>query len=721
MRERSFTWKAVVICLLMSTLAPWAIGQETSIQNAFMRVQVSPAGAYQATIKKSGWQFGGHLGTVATQIVKSKGADRLGTFEEISFIYDQGGRRRGSMRIYGHTATVQFDLHFLTEGKNEGAFPTFDSQPEKLYHLGFEPLPHGLHHFGYLGSQGPWVLFDDRLNAVLMSPEDHYFITDMQSSAIGLSSAIVSTVTTLPAGFSHETVLVAGTGINQTIDAWGQTMQKMAGRMAPKNDADPLLRKLSYWTDHGGAYFYNFDPEKGYPGTLEAVKDKFAGLGLSLGSMQLDSWFYPKGEKADWHKTKWTDGVGGAYLYEPAKELFPEGLGAFSRELGLPLITHGRWIDQFSPYHKEYKMSGNVIIDPRYWQKTAAWLHAANVATYEQDWMGRYAKAEANLTDPEEFHDQMAQAMQHEGLTMQYCMAAPADFMQGTHYDNLTTIRTSHDRFDRKDWDDFLYDSRVANALGIWPWTDVFRSSEQANLIVSTLSAGPVGIGDSIDEVDAPDLLHALRGDGVIVKPDDTIRPLDRIYLQDARNIAAPMIANSWTSFGASRIAYVFAYARNKEEEEAKVEPAAFGFNGPVYVFDWRAKSGKKIDARETYGIPLQDGWDYQIISPVGASAMALIGDTEQIATAGRNRISQFTNGSRMHISMRVIPGEKQRMLTIYAPVEPHVTVISGKLEKQFYDSKNHLATYTLAAGSADEAVVEVVLPKAGHAPATTF
>lgn len=100
---------------------------------------------------------------------------------------------------------------------------------------------------------------------------------------------------------------------------------------------------------------------------------------------------------------------------------------------------------------------------------------------------------------------------------------------------------------------------------------------------------------------------------------------------------------------------------------------------------------------------------------------MALIGDTEQIATAGRNRISQFTNGSRMHISMRVMPGEKQRMLTIYAPVEPHVTVISGTLEKQLYDSKNHLAIYTLAAGGADEAVLEVTLPKASHAPATTF
>ena len=43
-----------------------------------------------------------------------------------------------------------------------------------------------------------------------------------------------------------------------------------------------------------------------------------------------------------------------------APALFPRGLRAFQRRLGLPLITHARWIDAHSPYRRRYAMSRNV-------------------------------------------------------------------------------------------------------------------------------------------------------------------------------------------------------------------------------------------------------------------------------------------------------------------------------------------------------------------------
>ena len=39
---------------------------------------------------------------------------------------------------------------------------------------------------------------------------------------------------------------------------------------------------------------------------------------------------------------------------------------------------------------------------------------------------------------------------------------------------------------------------RLASALGEWPWTDVFMSSETSNLLLSTLSASMVGVGDAL-------------------------------------------------------------------------------------------------------------------------------------------------------------------------------------------------------------------------------
>ncbi|MGA8108278.1 MAG: hypothetical protein WB974_02515, partial [Acidobacteriaceae bacterium] len=359
-----------------------------------------------------------------------------------------------------------------------------------------------------------------------------------------------------------------------------------------------------------------------------------------------------------------------------------------------------------SPYREEYRMSGDVIVDPRYWNRTAAWLRSSGVAIYEQDWLGRYAKAETNLTDPEAFHDNMAQAMHSYGLTMEYCMAAPADFLQGVHYNNLTTIRTSHDRFQRSDWDMFLYDSRLATALGIWPWTDVFLSSEEANLAISTLSAGPVGVGDSLAQIDAADLLHAIRGDGAIVKPDVTIRPLDSMYLEDARGGSGPMVAESWTDFGKTRIAYVFAYPRH-EGTAVEVRPSDVGFAGETYLYNWKTRTGETIAAGGSAELPFQDGWGYGVISPVGRSGMALVGDTEQFATAGRMRIPALRDDGALHFAVAFAPGETSRTLALYSPGKPRADSNTGDLEES-YDDRSHLAFLTIRARRGLTVPVEV-------------
>ena len=57
----------------------------------------------------------------------------------------------------------------------------------------------------------------------------------------------------------------------------------------------------------------------------------------------------------------------------------------------------------------------------------------------------------------------MASALQAHDLTMQYCMPLPGYFLQGSRYDNLTTIRTSDDRFNRKPAGMIFFTPRV------WP------------------------------------------------------------------------------------------------------------------------------------------------------------------------------------------------------------------------------------------------------------
>src|SRR5262249_16248846 len=156
----------------------------------------------------------------------------------------------------------------------------------------------------------------------------------------------------------------------------------------------------------------------------------------------------------------------------------------------------------------------------------------------------------SELGTGEAFLDNMSRACKERGISLQYCMPYPLFFLQGSRYPNLTTIRTAGDRFNKDRWNDFLYTSRLAPSMGIWPWSDVYMSTERANVLLSTLSAGPVGIGDLMGAETMTNLNHAVRTDGVIVKPDVSIVPLDRSYIADAKQETAPLIASTYTDRG---------------------------------------------------------------------------------------------------------------------------------------------------------------------------
>src|SRR5258708_30705021 len=227
--------------------------------------------------------------------------------------------------------------------------------------------------------------------------------------------------------------------------------------------------------------------------------------------MQLDSWWYPKGPSGPWQG----DGTdrGGESGDGAARDLFPDGLAAFGMRLGLPLVTHARWVDPASPYHQRYAMSGNVITDPRFWDSTMSYLKDAGVVTYEQDWMSLYAQPEYNLNDPNAFLGNMARAAAANGLTMQYCMPLPRDYLQSTLYQNLVTTRVSDDRFARNRWDEFLYNSQLAGALGERPCVDGFMSTEPYNLLLATPAPSGFVMDDPLRDDSAPNLTHSTPPD----------------------------------------------------------------------------------------------------------------------------------------------------------------------------------------------------------------
>jgi hypothetical protein len=363
-------------------------------------------------------------------------------------------------------------------------------------------------------------------------------------------------------------------------------------------------------------------------------------------------------------------------------------------------------------------MSGNVVTDPAYWETVAGYLANSGVATFEQDWLNDKAQTDFNLTDGEAFLDNMAASMGRRQLTMQYCMAAARHYLQSSKYSNLTTIRTSGDHCQRDRWPDFLYASRLASALGAWPFTDNLMSTEISQLLLATLSAGPVGIADPIGSINGENLLHAVRRDGVIVKPDVPLMPTDASYSNMAHSADAPQIAFAWSDFGELRTNYVFAFTQGGTNALAEFSPADFGILAPVYVYDYFAGTGQLVDPSDTIQKPIPGDALYLVLAPVGPSGIAIVGDTGQFVTMGKKRVATYTDQGAARVRVTFAAGETSRTITGYSPVAPFVHAIEGSVGQVTYDDTSHLFRVPVKAGTGGSASIRIsTLPRGVKPP----
>jgi hypothetical protein len=676
-------------------------------------VSVEPNGSYDVAVPSLAWHFGGNIGYPLSNITVGSGADALGPFSEISFDFQSDARRHAAIRSYGDHPDVLFTVNHQAAAPNTFSFPNWTQYPRNLDHLTFKGTFAPPIFWGF-SNESPWIFFDSSYNAFILSPATNFMAASTAWGTNGeMASGIAPEISTLPQGFEHRTLLVIEKGINRAFDTWGQALTAMHGKTRPANDSDASLNKIGYWTDNGATYYYHMEAPLSYEQTLAAVKSEFDQLGIRLGYLQLDSWFYPKGAGA-----YWSNNGDGIYEYRAASPPFPAGLSRFQQSLGVPLITHARWIDAKSPYRKTYKMSGNVVLDPAYWETVAGYLSSSGVETYEQDWLDDKAHADFNLTDAEAFLDNMAAAMSRRNLTMQYCMASPRHFMQSSRYSNLTTIRTSADRLSRDRWSDFLYTSRLASALGAWPFTDNFMSAETTNLLIATLSAGPVGIGDPIGAISGPNLLRAVRRDGVIVKPDAPLTPIDSSYSSMAHGLDTPQIAATYSDFGALRTHYVFAYAHGSNSNlQATFSPSDFGVDRPMYLYDYFAGNGQVVNPSDILRKPIVGDALYLVLAPIGPSGMAVLGDAGQFVPLGKKRVPVLVDDGAVRLTVAFANGETTRVIKGYSPFVPAANATAGSIGRLLYDAATRQFQIPVMPGPDRTASIQInrARPRAGQ------
>ena len=687
-------------CLVSAIPANSAVSI-TGIGN--ISVTADPSGQYSVTVPDMSWNFSGNIGAPLSNLQVSASADAIGGYAEIAFDFQAGGVRHASIRSYSNHPDILFTLSNPTaDVANNVTFPNWKQYPSGLDHLTFSGI-FAPPSFWDFASDSPFVFFDTAGRSFILSPASNFMTASMTHGTNGeLAGGISKDIPTLPRGFEIRTLLVVENGINRAFDTWGNAITALTGKTRPSNDADLSLNKIGYWTDNGAAYYYTTAPSMNYEQTLNGVKKDFDKAGIKIGSLQLDSWFYPKGSGATWDNNG-----AGIYQYVAAAPPFGSGLLRFQQNLGVALITHSRWIDPSSPYHSLYKMSGNVVIDPAYWDSVAAYLSDSGVATFEQDWLADKAHTDFNLTDGDAFMDNMAASMARRHITMQYCMASARHYMQSAKYNNLTTIRTSADHLQRDRWTDFLYASRFASALGAWPFTDNFTTGDVSQLLLANLSAGPLGIGDAIGSINGPNLLHAVRRDGVIVKPDVPLTPSDASYTNMAHTTDTPQVAFTWSDFDELRTNYVFAFPQGTNTQTV-FRPADFGVNSSVYAYDYFAGTGNLLNAADTITTKISGTVLYTVLAPVGPSGIAVLGDTDQFVTMGKKRITDIIDRGTARVSVSFAAGETSVVISGYSPVTPSVAAIEGSIGQVAYNQTTHLFQVPVMPGNNSSATIRI-------------
>ena len=709
----------VSLALALLALPLTLTAAEISAARTGLSVQLDAAtGGYRLVSQNPPWTFAGNLGGALKDVATRDGQDAAGSYQVISFAWNSGSiPLTGQIQLYSEKPLALFTQTCGTATPVPPApFPDFTNVPSALHVFSYGHHEFAPPKFTATEISTPWLLFDDQANSFVISPASHFLVASMIGDGhTEVASGFNPAFHNLPAGFTQQTVVACGHGINATWDDWGPALLAWPGGPRPANDADTVLKYLGYWTDNGAFYYYNYDLAKGYANTLLELTKRYQQEQIPIRYLQLDSWWYYKtitGADGVPGKAKKVERLpegewnryGGLLAYTAHKDLFTNGLAAFQQEVGLPLVTHGRWIDPASPYHQKYKISGIAAVDPQWWDDIADYMKASGIITYEQDWLDRiftYSPAfSSELGTGEAFLDNMARASQEHGITVQYCMPYPCYFLQGGHYANLTSIRTSEDRLNTNKWNDFLYTSRLAVSMGIWPWTDVFMSGEIDNLLLSTLSAGPVGIGDAMGAESKSNLLQSVRADGVIVKPDASIIPLDQSYLADANKTPAPLVASAYTERDGLKTAYVFAFNRHKTPPgKVHFNLAELGVAAPAYVYDYFSGTGHRVSDAAGFSAPLARNQSaFYVVAPVGKSGIAFLGDQGKFVGTGRQRVRSLRDeNGRLTAGLVFAAGESSVVLHGFAPAQPIATVRGGHAIAEVYDPQTGHFSVTIS------------------------
>jgi hypothetical protein len=360
-------------------------------------------------------------------------------------------------------------------------------------------------------------------------------------------------------------------------------------------------------------------------------------------------------------------------------------------------VTHCRHFSSASPYfqvHDAWRDGDqahpqDATLYERLLHQAAGW----GVETFEHDWLIDCFLGVRGLREApgraRAWQEGLDRTAARQGLTLQWCMASPADLLQTVTLEKVTSIRTSGDYKyligPGALWAWFLYGNVLARALGLHPFKDVFLSARderpgegrrdgdphaEVEALLAALSSGPVGIGDRVGRSDRGLVLRTCREDGVVLRPDVPLAALERAYRGHAVLEPNLLVAEAFSAHEAGHFVYLLALNvwRAERELAGRVELGDLGAVAPavpVVAWDWRRGRAERMEPGAGFELSLAPlDWDYRVLCPLLPGEIAVIGDPARYATAADRRLGGVrASGEGVAFDVLGAPSERVRIV----------------------------------------------------------
>ena len=532
------------------------------------------------------------------------------------------------------------------------------------------------------------AIYDGALDVLALSPLDNFLTTHAavgalpvtQGPGLVLGVGVSARVGALPAGFTSRTIVQGGAGINDTMFSLGSALLAVAGkpRRGVAEVGDIGTQYISTWTDNGAYYYYHHEENKTYQETVIDAVASVKAQGVPVQTLQFDSWWYYRDEES-----------GGVTLWEPMPSVFPSGMDP--AWVPLPLVLHNRYFAFPNSYSQNFSFVSDgpiaVPVDVNLFNHIMGLALKWGMRMYEQDWLITAFRAVRSLQNDvgvaDAWLDAMGTAAASLGITVQYCMCLPRFLLKSTQVPAVTNARASIDYSPGGPNWRIGFSSTLIWALGLQPSKDTlwstsdqpgcpYASCREPNVVlqvlVATLSTGPVSPGDKIGLANATLLMASCRaGDGLILKPDRAATIMDSAYaaaLAAAPPTAATLplqeLTHTWSAHGPGR-AYRWHYimAANLSADVqlgvADLGPMASS-SGGYAVFDFFALPGGGAGTLFNATLPLRiprgtalpaapaDALTlrYLVAAPVLRSGWVLVGEAAKFVTMAGARARNF-------------------------------------------------------------------------------